>query len=157
MTGIPYDIIVLKPRQGKSPGDTVFVRRQRPGYLRCEVIRELDDGRKVQVMPLWTKTDSKWKERWGDEIHDTTNEQIYPIVQRSQVSLPAAYMVKQRLRVRIRHSKDAYILKNKDGSLRDNEQGMAQVMYLKIVTRRLDEVIIAKDVSNPTILATFLR
>ena len=26
---------------------------------------------------------------------------------------------------------------------------MAQVMYLKIVTRRLDEVIIAKDVSNP--------
>ncbi len=149
LTGIPYDIIVLKPRQGKSPGDTVFVRRQRPGYLRCEVIRELDDGRKVQVMPLWTKTDSKWKERWGDEIHDTTNEQIYPIVQRSQVSLPAAYMVKQRLRVRIRHSKDAYILKNKDGSLRDNEQGMAQVMYLKIVTRRLDEVIIAKDVSNP--------
>ena len=60
MAGMPYDLIVLKPREGNSPGDTVFVRRQRPGYIRCEVIRELDNGRKVQVMPLWTKTDAKW-------------------------------------------------------------------------------------------------
>ena len=30
MAGIPYDLIVLKPREGNSPGDTVFVRRQRP-------------------------------------------------------------------------------------------------------------------------------
>ena len=145
MTGIPYDLIVLKPREGNSPGDTVFVRRQRPGYIRCEVIRELDNGRKVQVMPLWTKTDAKWREKWGEQIYDTTNEQIYPIVERSCVSLPSSYMVKHNLRVRIRHSRQAYILKNDDGSLRDNEQGMAQVMYLKIITKRIDEVVIAND------------
>ena len=37
---------------------------------------------------------------------------------------------------------DKHILKNDDGSLRDNEQGMSNVLK---ITKRIDEVVIAND------------